>query len=40
VVVAHSPERFMAWLRADLVKLAVALAIVVVMAIALGTLVR
>jgi uncharacterized membrane protein YvbJ len=39
-VVAATPERFMAWLRADLVKLAVVLVIVMVMAVALGTLVR
>ena len=38
--VAATPERFMTWLRADLVKLAVALVIVTVMALALGTLVR
>ena len=39
-VVAATPERFMAWLRGDLNKLAVVLALVIVMGIALGTLVR
>ena len=39
-VVAVTPERFMVWLRGDLVKLAVVLALVIVMGIALGTLVR
>jgi hypothetical protein len=39
-MVAVTPERFMAWLRADLVKLAVVLVIVTVMAVAFGTLVR
>ena len=40
VMVAVTPERFMAWLRADLVKLAVVLVIVTVMAVGLGTLIR
>jgi len=39
-MVVVTPERFMTWLRADLVKLAVVLVIVTVMAVALGTLVR
>lgn len=39
-VVAHTPEQFMAWLRADLIKLAAVLAVVIIMAVALGTLVR
>jgi hypothetical protein len=38
--VTHTPEQFMAWLRADLIKLAAVLAAVIIMAIALGTLAR
>lgn len=40
VTVTHTPEQFMAWLRADLIKLAAVLAAVIIMAIALGTLAR
>jgi hypothetical protein len=38
--VAATPERFMTWLRGDLIKLGIVLAVVIVLGIALGTLVR
>jgi len=38
--VAATPERFMTWLRSDLIKLGVVLAVVIGLGVVLGTLVR